>query len=294
MILELKLKNRWLATFLVYFFVMAAIIALISVALPIIWDSFNTFSKNFNFNFNLSTWPEIFQNLEETNFPLSDLFSASSVDFLNLFKRSVAVVTKISGGAMYLFFVFLLAFFLNTEQQGVARGIRLLAPKEYENYAIYLWEKTRRKVGSWFGSQCLISLFVSLMVLVASLLLGLPGAGFLALAAGLLDFLPYLGPFLSGILITLFGLTQSFSLGIVALLIFLGIQALENVIAPFLRSRAMKLNPLIIILALLFGGKVGGAAGIIVSLPLGAALIDFLKDLRSGQVNGYLPQKKLL
>jgi len=61
-----------------------------------------------------------------------------------------------------------------------------------------------------------------------------------------------------------------------------------------LRAKTMKLNPLVIILAVLIGGKLAGVAGIIIALPLAAAAIGLIRDIQTGSIAAYLPQKKLL
>jgi len=49
-----------------------------------------------------------------------------------------------------------------------------------------------------------------------------------------------------------------------------------------------------IILAILLGGKLMGVLGTIITLPIAAVIIELFRDLRSGKINEYLPQKKLL
>jgi len=97
-----------------------------------------------------------------------------------------------------------------------------------------------------------------------------------------------------GFIAFLVGVSQSFFLGISILIIFIIIQTIEGFISPILRAKTMKLNPLVIILAVLIGGKLAGVAGIIIALPLAAAAIGLIRDIQTGSIAAYLPQKKLL
>jgi predicted PurR-regulated permease PerM len=130
--------------------------------------------------------------------------------------------------------------------------------------------------------------FISLKIL------GVPQAEFLAILAALFDFIPYIGPLIIGFIAFLVGISQSLFLGISIIIIFIIIQAIEGFVGPLLRAKTMKLNPLVIILAVLIGGKLAGVAGIIIALPLAAAAIELIRDIQTGRIAAYLPQKKLL
>jgi len=92
----------------------------------------------------------------------------------------------------------------------------------------------------------------------------------------------------------LVGLSQNLLMGLIALGIVIIVQLLENIIAPPIRAKAMQMNPLMIILAILLGSKLMGALGAIIALPIAAVIIELFRDIRSGKINEYLPQKKLL
>jgi len=295
--LSSKIKSRWLATLIIYLISLFLIGLLVYLAIPLISETIINLIPKFNLNINPEIIRSFIQEWEITEIPFKNLFSSFSPlsnQLLDFFAKSISFLVKITGGAFSIFFIFLLAFFLNTERNGVERGIRLITPKNYEEYTVYLWGKARKKVGDWFYGQLIISLFVGVLVFIAFKILALPNPEFLAVLAALFDFIPYIGPFIAGFIATVFGLSQSFLLGVLSLVIFIAIQVLESIIAPSIRSRVMQINPLIIMFAILFGGKLAGALGIVIALPLAATIIEFIRDIGSGKINSYLPQKKLL
>jgi len=91
-----------------------------------------------------------------------------------------------------------------------------------------------------------------------------------------------------------FSQSKGLLLGISVIIIFVLIQFLENIIAPIIRSRSMELSPLTIIIAVVAGGKLAGALGVILALPLTAILLEFIKDLRQGTIKKFKPQKELI
>jgi len=102
----------------------------------------------------------------------------------------------------------------------------------------------------------------------------------LALLGGILEIVPYIGPTLSVIPAFLIALTISPLVAVGVLLAYVAIQQIENhIIVPLLMKKAVGLNPVVIILVLLIGGKLAGVAGLILAVPLTAAVSVVWNDL---------------
>jgi|GEM_PF-719592 len=298
--LSLKWKNRWLVTLVIYLFFVAVFSVLIYFSAVILIQNFDQLTNI------LPSWlqekiaaNEVFNfgNLQITGLNLSqglEDLKTLSTQLFSFIKQSFSFFSKVVGGTFTVFLVILLSFFINTEKNGIEKGIRFLVPWQYEDYTVYLWDKARQKVGNWFFSQLLLSLIVGLLVFAVSSILGISRPAFLGLLAGILDFIPYLGPFIAGAIVVISALSQNLVSGIIALIAFIIIQLGEGIISPSLRAKAMNLNPIIIIISLLVGAKMAGAMGVIIILPLAATFVEFLKDLRSGKFQSYLPQRRLL
>jgi len=294
---EGKWKNRWLATFIIYFIFLTALGLIACLFIPIFNDYIVGFLDFLPSWMNKGAFLELWQGWQSVEFPIQNwlnLLGISHGQVSEFLLQSGSLLTKILGGAFSAFFVLLLSFFINTEKKGIEKAIRLIFPSAYEDYAVHLWGRTRRKVGSWFFGQLILSGIVGGAVYLSLKILGVPQAEFLAILAALFDFIPYIGPLIIGFIAFLVGVSQSFFLGVSILIIFVIIQTIEGFISPILRAKTMKLNPLVIILAVLIGGKLAGVAGIIIALPLAAAAIGLIRDIQTGSIAAYLPQKKLL
>lgn len=292
-----KLKNRFFASLLVYLGIIIIFSLLFYIGILVIINNLDQLRNILPQGLNIEGLRSYFLEGQEINLQelgeLTDLESIIS-QFSNFFQKSFNILGKVLGGTFTAFLVILLSFFINTEKNGIEKGIRFLVPWQYEDYVVYLWGKARKKVSNWFFSQLILSIFVGLGVYFVLSILGIARAEFLALLAGILDFIPYLGPFVAFIVIAVFVLSQNLFLGLIALISFIIIQLIEGLIAPSLRAKAMKMNPIIIILSLLIGGKLAGAIGVIIILPLAATFVEFIRDLRSGRLESYLPQRRLL
>jgi predicted PurR-regulated permease PerM len=98
---------------------------------------------------------------------------------------------------------------------------------------------------------------------------------------GLMELIPYLGPFLGAtppILVALLGDPLT---GLWVALLFVAIQQLEgHVVAPLVFGHALRINPILVILALLLGGELAGIVGALVALPILAVLRETVVYLR--------------
>jgi predicted PurR-regulated permease PerM len=136
-------------------------------------------------------------------------------------------------------------------------------------------------VASYVKGQFLLSLIIGLSVGVGLWIFGMVGlmpngqkyaAAFGAWAA-FTELIPYIGPWLGAIPPVLYALVQHPISAVWVALLFLGIQQLEgHVIVPRVMGHTLRLHPLLVIFGLLAGGEIYGFPGILVALPLLAAM----------------------
>ncbi len=109
---------------------------------------------------------------------------------------------------------------------------------------------------------------------VGMYLIGLPFWLIIGILAGFLNLIPFLGPVVGGALAVLIALLNgSVSQAIWAVAIFVVIQQVDNhVITPLVQRARVNLSPLIIVLALVIGGTLAGLLGVVVAVPLTAAI----------------------
>jgi predicted PurR-regulated permease PerM len=128
--------------------------------------------------------------------------------------------------------------------------------------------------------QLLLMLIIFVFDFLALYFLKVPYALAIAIVSGLLEIVPYIGPIISATLATMVGFLISPIVGLLALAIFTAIQQIEgHIIVPQVMKKAVGLNPVVVILALLIGAKLAGAFGAVLAVPITAAASVFVKDL---------------
>jgi len=127
----------------------------------------------------------------------------------------------------------------------------------------------------------IMSLMAGVVVFVTLWIMHVPFALLFALWVVLVDFLPQVGGAVAGIPTVLFAFVHSTSAGVVTTIVFVVYTLIQNhALYPIIMSRAIKLNPLVVFLSILVGaelgdwvgGTFGGLVGVILAIPLAAAL----------------------
>lgn len=216
---------------------------------------------------------EALQNLESFTQAITGGLEQISVSILN-------ALTTFFGGVASAFFIISLAFFLSLEENGVERFLMLLSPKKHEEYVSALFERCRNKVSGWFGARILACLFVAVASFVIFYLFGIRYTFLLALLAGVLNFVPFIGPLITQLLlILLVGVSDSWLKALIVLVAYIIINQIENnIISPVLTKRFVGLPPVLVLLSLVVGAIVFGFLGAIFSVPVFGIVYEFARE----------------
>ncbi len=185
----------------------------------------------------------------------------------------------IFGGIFSTLFVLTLAVFLSIEERVLEKAFALFFPKKYEVYVLELWENCQKRVSGWFGTRIIACLAVGLLSYLSFFLFDVRYSFSLAFLAGILNFVPFIGPILTGVFIVLIVSFDSVSKAILSLVAFTLVQQIENnILTPILTRKFLGLSPALVLISLAVGGKLGGILGATLAVPLAGVLFEFLKD----------------
>jgi len=215
-----------------------------------------------------------------TAFESMEIFTQGLGRFLEKASADIlSALATIFGGIGATIFVLVIALFLSLEEKGVERFLGLLSPKRYETVILALLEKSQTKVSGWFGSRILTCLFVGIAVFVALQLFNVKYAFTLALLAGILDFIPILGPIIAGAIAFIFVAVDSLPKALFVLIVFVLIQQIEgNILTPALTKKFVGLPPVLVLISLAIGGKLFGILGAILAPPFAGVIYEFSRD----------------
>src|ERR671912_233728 len=162
----------------------------------------------------------------------------------------------------------------------LVNGFVVLFPAGRRERVREILEKMYKNVQRWFLGQLASMTIIGLLFTVALFLIGIPFALLLGILSGLLAFIPFVGPFISIIPPILLALAQDPILALWVLLAYAVVQFVEgNVIQPVVMNRAVSLHPTVIVFALLIMSTLFGFVGLLLAIPLIAALQVLVREL---------------
>jgi predicted PurR-regulated permease PerM len=154
-----------------------------------------------------------------------------------------------------------------------ASALEVTPPKHREEFA-FVSGQVATALSSFVRGQLLVAIIVGFASSLGMWLIDLPFWLLIGIIAGFLNLIPFLGPVVGGALAALVALLNGdVTQAIWAVLIMIAIQQLDNhVITPLVQRTRVNLSPLVIVLALIIGGTVAGLLGVLVAVPMTAAI----------------------
>ena len=132
-----------------------------------------------------------------------------------------------------------------------------------------LLSKSAGAISGYITGNLAISVICGITTFVVLLLLGMPYAAPLALLVAVLDLIPLVGATLGGALLVVVGLFVEPWKAVVLLVYIVVYQQVEgSVLQPLVYSKAVQLNGLVILIALLVGGQLLGIPGALLAIPV--------------------------
>ena len=171
--------------------------------------------------------------------------------------------------------VLLIAFFLVKDAHSIRRFFKELVPHGYRTDVHEVAADIYRMLGAYMRGQLAICALVGLVTGMAMWIVGVPYALALGIVAGVTAFIPFIGPFLGAlpaVAIAAFVSQSSGKVILVLVIYFVISNVIYNFISPKVFGDAVHLSPMIIIIAFVVGGYLGGILGLFVAVPVAAAL----------------------
>lgn len=286
---------RPFAVGIVFSGLIATIISVIYLFVPVLIEQFSGF---------ILTIPDFLERLDflaQGNTYFSELnilgdFQAQlqSVDIISTIK---AALFGIGGGVIHtagalfnsvtqLVLITVISFYFAVQEKGIEDFLRVIIPLKNEAYAIDLWKRSQAKIGKWMQGQIILGLLMGVLTFIGLWAIGLREyALFLSILIAFAELIPLFGPILAMIPAIFLGFTVGGpEIGLQITGFYIILQQLENhVLVPLVNKKLVGVPPLMVILSLLIGASLLGFWGLILAVPLAAAILEFTRDVLKGK-----------
>ena len=212
---------------------------------------------------------------------------------------TLSVVTGTLNFALTLIGVVFVGAYMLVDARTIEAAFIRAAPRRYRRDAKTLWDAFGYTLSRYLGGLALILLIQGAVTAVGLFFIGVPYALALGAFVSVTAIIPYLGAFLGAVPALLVALataepSEALLKTLLTAVLFLGVQQLEgNFLTPKIQGDTLHVHPILVFLAVIVGGGLGGLFGVIVAVPALAVLrvlFDFFrvrlrtKDREDGRI----------
>ncbi|BBH19310.1 UPF0118 membrane protein YrrI [Paenibacillus baekrokdamisoli] len=269
---------RTIAVLLIYAVFCASLTVILMNAIPMFLEQLDELNRHMpdftmkaqsivNDLNNSSFLPEsIREGINKSLYKLEKQASESIFDFINNIGAMINFV-------FIAFIIPFLAFYILKDFEVFERTLLTYVPKSHRKHAVRLLKDVDHALGSYIRGQFLVCLIVGILAYIGYVIIGMPYPLLLASVVAVTNIIPYLGPFFGAAPALVMATTISFKMMLMVVIVNTACQILEsNVISPQVVGRTLHMHPLSIIFALLVGGEIAGIVGMILAVPIFAAV----------------------
>ncbi len=268
--------------FLVFF---AAVALLALVLLPDVVDQARGFIDQF---------PSLYDNSIQQMRDLAESLGFGNVSLWNydqlvtylndpenqsaLLNVSLNFLGSVTAGIVEFALVFLigpvLAFYFLIDLPSVQQRLVEVFPEDRRSEAAFIGRQVNTALGGFLRGQLVVALIVGILLSIGYRIIGLEFWLIIGLVGGLLNIVPFLGPWVGGALGVLVAIsTGDVSIAIWAIVVAVVVQQIDNnFISPTVLRATVRLHPTVTLLSLVLGGAFAGVWGVIVAVPLMATI----------------------
>lgn len=283
-----KKIRRGLATTFSYLILITLMLLLVKTIIPLIYNQTIELVENF---------PNIFSALKDWAQNLLNNFSSEAINIesieknlllkLDDFSSSLStslptliiniLTTTISSIGTFLIGL-VIGFFLLLSCDNLGNTLLDFIPKKFTNSTKEICKNINHSLRNYVNGALLDAFIVFAISTLAFALIGLKAPLLFGLFCGLMNVIPYAGPYIGGAPAVIVGFSQGLGVGIAVLIAIIIIQAIEgNVLQTLIISKTTKLNPVTIIIGLLIFGHFFGIIGMLLSTPIIGVLKVIIK-----------------
>jgi predicted PurR-regulated permease PerM len=276
--------HRLIGAAITFLGLLAALVAIGLVVIPNIADQARGFTTEF---------PLLYDRLIEQVVTFGDRFGLDAslwsyeqvLEYLNDPQNQDTILSivfdrlgTLTSGIFEFILVFLLgpvvAFYVLIDLPNVQHRLLEMVPEPSRAEVAYVGRRLNSAVGGFLRGQLVVAIIVGVMLSVGYWLIDLPFWMLVGMVGGVLNIVPFLGPWVGGILGVAIALTTAdFSTAVWAVVVAVVVQQIDNnFVSPSVLRATVRLHPAVTLLVLVLAGALAGFWGIVIAVPLAAGL----------------------
>ncbi len=202
-------------------------------------------------------------------------------------RSAFGIFGSIIGSIIGFITILTLTFFTVLELPRLEEIFWRYQPNDQRERRQHLWSRMRKTVSGYVNGNLLTSVIAAVSTMIMLLILGVPYRVSLGVLVGILDLIPLVGATLAAVIVAIMvlifgGVTKA----IIVIIFFVIYQQVENhILQPMVYSKTVRISPLIVAIAAIFGAVLGGIVGVLVAIPIAASAQILFKDYLDRRMN---------
>lgn len=250
--------RRGFAVYLVYIFLILLVAGTFTIGVPPLVKEVRRLIENL---------PSIVQSLgglDRFGFSVQDIVPQLTQASSNIISISYSIFSNVA----VLITVFFLALYMSLDWENIKARLLSLFKSELRDEIEETIFEIEVSISQWIKGQAILMLAVGVMSFAGFSIIGIEYALALAVIAGLLEFIPMIGPVITAILVSAITFTQSPVKGAMVVVVCIVIQQLENnLLVPRIMQKVSGFSPLVILIAVITFTNFFGLVGTVVAVP---------------------------
>ncbi|MFL7792768.1 MAG: AI-2E family transporter [Anaerolineae bacterium] len=195
----------------------------------------------------------------------------------SVLQGTLTIAGNIAQGAFWLIFILMAAFYLVKDIDSLIEHIDGLSPPGYRDDFVRLRRRITDVWHAFLRGQLLLALILTLATAIVFAAIGVPYAWIMGLLAGIMAFVPNIGPIISAVPPILIAFFQgsiflpidNFWFAVMTAGAYVLVQLVyNNVLVPRILGQTLNLHPLVVMIAAIVGGLMGGLVGLLLAVPI--------------------------
>jgi predicted PurR-regulated permease PerM len=216
----------------------------------------------------------------------------------SLTSGGISVVSAVGGAVANWGLVAITTFLMVLERKRIGQFLMDISPASLDHYPTGHYRSIQHVTTAWIKATLILSVsifattYIGLMLVKWIFGFDTEQAFTLAIIWGIMEFIPYIGPLIALIPAVIIGLGISWKAALILTALYLIIQRIENdVLVPYVMSKALDLSPFLVFVVMLAGASLGGILGIILAVPVAGVVRVIYREYMSRSQRHTAPQK---
>lgn len=254
--------KRFFSISIVFVLIAGLLVLIITMLIPVVIDEVELLKRNL---------PEILENIQAFLAKYNIKLNYDKIDQSRIIQETI---NKAYGFFYMIFFIPVLVFYFLLDYEKIRKKLLVLNNGKYKNFILDVVKNLR----AYFKGLIIVTFILTVVCTFFFIIIGLDFPLLFGFLIAFTNIIPYIGPYIGGVLTCLYALNTSKVLALIVLIFVFILQMLEsNILTPYIQSKFMKIHPLLVILSFLFFSKLFGFVGMLISLPLLSIIILIVK-----------------